>query len=463
MGVDLFRTTINLGKLPYFSGACVDSPDFADLPLREICFHQDHIVDRFPLLYCASRLSDSLEMNLFMEHRYRGKFHPPKKGGNRNLIGGVTVKTLRSVSNSLRSFLAWLEGNDVDWKEVYAVSLSDKAKSWLPPYRYRSHLIERVRANEISRDTANLYISHVRQFYEWAWKTRRIEKIPFQYKNVTIKKKRKDGDFDLLFTSFWDEKGMVIQTSDLAIPKKYKSKNRNLDDGLSPYTPEELTCLFSSAYLQADSRRLWAELALICGLRASEIVDLEEAVVCDPATGTSKVYSVQIVGKFNKSRKIMIPRSLMVTLWAYKNSTDRHKRAGKWDLHYGSEKPRKLFINRSGKPLNEGSLTNIAPTIKADLSEKGVSFNRSFHDLRSTFATSLARFMLEKQLPLGFIQYKLMALMGHANFSTTQKYINFARSITYEEQMQDWVESIFVDVQESLELEAREKVEMESK
>lgn len=82
-----------------------------------------------------------------------------------------------------------------------AVSDSDKAKYCLPAYRYRyryrKHLIEQVIAKDIDRDTANLYINHVRQFYEWARKQDRIDKVPFKYKTKAIKKKRKDSGLDL--------------------------------------------------------------------------------------------------------------------------------------------------------------------------------------------------------------------------------------------------------------------------
>jgi len=65
---------------------------------------------------------------------------------------------------------------------VYAVSDSDKAKYWLPVYRYRKYLIDQVIAKKIDRDTANLYINHERQFCEWAGKQHRIEKLPFKCK-----------------------------------------------------------------------------------------------------------------------------------------------------------------------------------------------------------------------------------------------------------------------------------------
>ncbi len=119
----------------------------------------------------------------------------------------------------------------MDWSvwrwlaEVYAVSDGDKAKYWLPAYRYRKYLIDQVVAKKIDRDTANLYINHVRQFYEWARKRHHIEKLPFKYKTKVIKKKRKDGNIDLLFTQYGAKpEGFTITTTDLLIPKKYKQK-----------------------------------------------------------------------------------------------------------------------------------------------------------------------------------------------------------------------------------------------
>ena len=62
--------------------------------------------------------------------------------------------------------------------------------------------------------------------------------------------------------------------------------------------------------------------------------------------------------------------------------------------------------------------------------------------------------MLKLNLPLGFIQYKLMTLLGHTQFSTTLKYLNFARSVTFESQMQSWVDRVFADLAPTLEFEA---------
>lgn len=452
--VFVFNVSINLGVLPYFDGTAPLACGDEITTIRRVRFHRDHIVDGFPLLFCAMRPFDALEMNLFMEYRYRGKFLRPKRGGHRNVLGGVTVKTLKSIANSLRVFLAWLEETKTDWRELYAVADTDRAKAWLPPYRYRSFLIKRLDAKEISRDTASLYINHVRQFYEWALKMRRVERLPFSYKWIAIKKKRKDGDFDLLFSSD-DGRGIQIQTTDLAIPIKYKNRSAAVDDDLMPYSAEELGWFFGSNYMGIGTRKLCADLAVVCGLRAEEVSTFPERGAEDPAVSGKSLYTVEIVGKYNKHRNILIPQFLMRALWEHKNSPERLLRAGKWDLREGTGAERPLFLNRSGNSISSGSVTNFTSFVKAELAEKGIRFERSFHDLRSTFATTLARFLLEKGFPLGFIQYKLMSLMGHADFSTTRKYINFARTVTFESQMSDWVDRVFSDLRPALEVEAK--------
>lgn len=450
-GVQIVKVEINLGRLAYFDGN--ESVEFngQGTSVRCVRYHSNGFVADFPLLYCPSRLIDALEMNLFLEHRYRGLFLPPKRGGNKNLLGGVTVKTINSIANSLRGYLAWLATTETDWREVYAVADGEKAKAWLPPYRYRANVIARIVAGEITRDTGNLYVGHVRQFYEWALHTRRIDRIPFQYKRIAIKKQRKDGDFDLLFSAIQDEKALMIQTSDLAIPKKYKSKQEALGDSLMPFNAEEIRAFFDTKYMKSDGRRLWAQLALASGLRAHEIALLHESAVENPETSAKAAFQVTIVGKFNKERKILIPKFLMTHLWSYKNSSERMRRVGRWDLSNGSDKSRPFFLNRSGEMINSASITNVTSMVAQELAVTGIEFARSFHDLRATYATSLAKFMLEMHLPLGFIQYKLMSLLGHVNFSSTQKYINFARTITFEGQMQDWVDRIFTGLGPNLE------------
>ncbi|MFS1439561.1 hypothetical protein [Shewanella sp. 10N.286.48.A6] len=312
------KQTVNLGNLPYFS-------DVDDSGKRMVMFHQDHIIERFPRVLSLTRVLDALEINLFLEHRFKGLFMPPKRGGKKNPLGGVSLVTMNSLANSMSLFLQWIEAHDVDWHEVYAVSDSDKAKYWLPVYRYRKYLIDQVLAKKIDRDTANLYINHVRQFYEWARKQHRIEKLPFKYKTKVIKKKRKDGNIDLLFTQYGaEEKGFTVTTTDLLIPKKYKQK-KSTDASLSPYDQDELQLLYTSNALSKLGPRLRVDLAVQCGLRADEVATFEANHVVDPALSEQPIYYVTIVGKYDKERTIMVSKGLMTSLWLYRND-EEHQR-----------------------------------------------------------------------------------------------------------------------------------------
>lgn len=434
--VSVVKNEVNLGDLPYFNQEAR-----CGQPLREVSYHCDREVSKLPRLRSLTRIHDVLEMNLFLEHRYKGLFMPPKRANQTNNLGGVSVLTLSSAAYSLSIFLSWLEDNDVAWQEVMAIAPSEKAKYWLPVYRFRKHLIDRVAAKEIDRDSANLYMNHIRQFYEWALKQRRIDKIPFEYKTQVIKKKRKDGDIDFLFSGqFAQDRGITVTTTDLLIPKKYKQKSLNQNE-LAPYSREELELLYASKELTKPASRLWIELAHQCGLRADEVATFPASTVKDPAIISDKIFYVEITGKLSKTRTVMISSALMASLWGYLNSTERQRRLGKWQLEHGGSDTAPLFINRSGRPIISKSVSNVISKVRSELTEE--SLERDFHDLRSTFATNLAKFMLKQNLPIGFIQYKLMQLLGHSDFATTQKYINFARSETFDKQMSSWVDKLF--------------------
>ncbi len=432
----VIKQRVNLGSLPYFT-------DQVSQDQRINAFHEDHIVERFPRVLSLVRVQDALEINLFLEHRYKGLFMPPKRGGKKNQLGGVSLTTVQSLAYSMSLFLQWIEANDVDWHEVYAVSDSDKAKYWLPVYRYRKHLIEQVVAKKIDRDSANLYINHVRQFYEWARKQRRIDKLPFKYKTKVIKKKRKDGSLDLLFTDYGvEERGFKITTTDLLIPKKYKQKKSG-DSSLSPYSQEELKLLYASKALTKEGPKLRVDLAVQCGLRAEEIATFCASHVVDPAIENKTLYYVTIVGKYDKERTIMVSKGLMTSLWQYRNGKEHQHRLAKWQLEHGNCDDAPLFLNRSGDFMSRKSIGNVISNVRKELVSLGVILKRDFHDLRSTFATNLAGFLIHKNLPIGFVQYKIMQLLGHSDFSTTVKYINFARSLTFDKQMASWVDKLF--------------------
>ena len=139
----------------------------------------------------------------------------------------------------------------------------------------------------------------------------------------------------------------------------------------------------------------------------------------------------------------MVSKGLMASLWLYRNGKEHQHRLSKWQLANGNCDDAPLFLNRSGSFMSPKSVGNVISKVRKELKLVGKVLKRDFHDLRSTFATNLAGFLIHKNLPIGFVQFKLMQLMGHADFSTTQKYINFSRSLTFDKQMASWVDKLF--------------------
>jgi integrase len=70
----------------------------------------------------------------------------------------------------------------------------------------------------------------------------------------------------------------------------------------------------------------------------------------------------------------------------------------KWEVKNGTNSDRPLFINRSGLGISEKSVSNTVIIARKELSLAGIALERSFHDLRSTYATNLAKYMLDKGL-----------------------------------------------------------------
>ncbi|RQU90549.1 hypothetical protein DF053_03350 [Burkholderia cepacia] len=127
----------------------------------------------------------------------------------------------------------------------------------------------------------------------------------------------------------------MIQTSDLAILKKYRARRAPSGEGLTPFSTDEIRWFFNSYYMRLEMRRLWATLTLACGLRAGEVASLPESIAKDPDVDCSEIFPITVVGKFNKVRKILGPQFLMRLLREYRNSPERLHRAGRWDLANG--------------------------------------------------------------------------------------------------------------------------------
>ncbi len=459
---------LEVGALSSFNG---ELNELNNAHLRVIKYQVPEIVLKFPILYSNSMMSECLDVNLFLQQKYTGRFNykniQPENTNDRGEV--VKVVTLDKMANSLKDYLTFCEKMSIDIYDGVLNTFSADQKLWLPPFRYRSHIIDRVKYKEIEYSTGRLLLLHVKQFYEWIYKTGRIEKIPFDYRYVSIpiNKDKGDNELDLLFapddviSSY--QNTLKVQTSDLTIPNKYKSDKCKKEN--EPWSMAEMAAFFNTQYMQFETRRLWADLGFQSGFRSVEVTRIPDDQVIDPDLYNGSVFEVIIIGKNDKQRVTLIPKKLMSRLFAHKNSAMRLKHIAKYELHldkllkhsdklaYEKIHGKPLFVNQCGKRISERSVINIVSKSRPELRSKGNSIldDPHYHGSRATYATRIIKAMYNMNMPLGFIKWKIMELLGHNSWDTTlQHYVNVARDITYGEQMDQWVSEIYKDVEERL-------------
>ncbi len=466
---------LEVGALGSFNG---ETEELNGEHLRVIKYQAPEVVLKFPVLHSTSMMSECLDANLFLQQKYTGRVnYKDIEDRNRDSDGEtVQVVTLDKIAASLKAYFTFCEEESLDIYDGLLNTFSADQKLWLPPYRFKSHVIDRVKSREIEFSTGNLLLLHVKQFYEWMYKTGRIDKIPFDYKYVSVSKGKDKDDDELDFLFAPDavisayKKPLLVQTTDLRVPKKHKSDKVKRDN--QPWSLAEMTAFFGTQYMQFETRRLWADLGFQVGLRAKEITRLPDEQIVDPELSDKSVFDVEIIGKNDKRRTVLVPKKLMSRLFAHKNSAKRLKHMPKYKsyleslpkhsdaLAYEQTHGKPLFINQRGVRISERSVINIVSKSRPELRKKGnlILDEPHFHGSRATYATRLIKAMFAMGMPLGFIKWKVMELLGHNSWDTTlQHYVNVARGITYDEKLDLWVSEIYKDVEERL---TREKQEL---
>lgn len=466
---------LDVGALGSFDGAW---KTVSGTSLRLIKFQVSDVVLKFPALYSTSMMSECLDANLFLQQKYTGRVNCKniQRYGQKSDYGAVKVVTLEKMANSLKAYLAFCEHLKLNIYDGFHSAFSIDQAQGLPPHRFKHFVIERVKSREIQFSTGNLLLLHVKQFYEWMYLTGRIEIIPFNYRYVSVsrRKDKEEEELDCLFAPdsviALYKKSLQILTTDLRVPKKHKSSKVKREN--APWSPHEMTAFFSTQYMQSETRRLWADLAFQSGLRAIEVTRISDVQIVDPELSDSTIFDVHIIGKNDKRRTILVPKKLMSRLFAYKNSPKRLADISKYSpyiealprhsdtLAYEKMHGKPLFINHQGQRIAERSVVNLVSKSRAELRQQGNTILEEphFHGARATYATRLIQAMLLMEMPMGFIKWKIMGLMGHNSWDTTlQHYVNLARGVTYDEKMDLWISEIYKDVEERL---TNEKLEL---
>lgn len=199
----------------------------------------------------------------------------------------------------------------------------------------------------------------------------------------------------------WLEKNcqISVSASEIVIPKTPKTTPRI-------YSDIDISLIFSSIECENEwlTLRNCAMVALMLdsGLRQSEVCYLRKSDV-DFHSGILKLH-----GKGNKER--LVPLGAVSKQYIQKY------------LQICPYASAQLFVSRRGDSVTPDSLKHIIGKIA-----KKLPFEFSCHKLRHNFATNycLDQYQIHGQIDI----YSLMAIMGHENVKTTERYLHFAMQI----------------------------------
>lgn len=199
----------------------------------------------------------------------------------------------------------------------------------------------------------------------------------------------------------WYEKKHDVQylSADISIPRTPKKL-------VHLYTPDEITLIFQtvdtcSLWLDARNRAMIA-LMLDSGLRQGEICSLK---VDNLFFDSSRM---KVCGKGNKERFVPLGNLSMRFLQKYLNLRP-------YDSKY-------VFVSYHGDSLS----CNAVKSMTGDM-QKRLPFEFSSHRLRHNFATN---YLVNQYDACGHMDiYQLMAIMGHEDTVTTQRYLHEAKNI----------------------------------
>jgi integrase len=477
----IIYTDLNAGLIPYFEideKDCFIEAAHAEHKLRLLRYHTGKILPKFPLIFCSDRLKECLEFNLFLIDRRTGAFSVKKNKvsetekyvWSQGAIGAkkgdeLDDKSMTPIAKDIRKFLDWMIDNNVSYEEAMAVPLHydpntvNEAEALLPVWRFQRHLTSLVENKELAFLRGNRILSNLRAFYHWCFRRAEIKALPFSYKLKAISVRKKDNTetiFSMPGVKPEHKRAIRSYISNLAIPKTAKQKNDTPDEGLLAYTGEELKLLMSTKVYAHRTYGLFMKCALIAGLRAFEVVQINHNEIVDP-TQNRVGFSLSLLRKFKKSTNLRISPKLMQMLWDYTQTTVYTKRQIKHETKFGKDSakdPLPLFVNRDGERMKVESVTNSIQKVRAELKDDGQPrLARNFHDLRATFATFWAIALVKKGYSPNDIKAKLMLLLSHETFETTQRYLDFAIEgrVGKHGAMQEWVVDIYEEVSERVE------------
>lgn len=485
----IIKTDINLGKLPYFEideqGNYIEEQHGNHHP-RVLKYHSDQVVSSFPFLSHPLRIKETMQFNLYLIERYNGNFSLSKNkhSANDNYVWsrghlgankgkGIKLSSISSIAKDLKMYLDWMIDNKISYEEIMAVPLNydpntvDEAETLLPVWRFREHIKKLIKFKKLSFSVGDRTINSIKAFYLWSFRRAEVNALPFSIKLKAISKPRKDNTnaiFSMPGTKPEHKRAVQNYISNLKLSNNDKPKDDKPRQGLQAYTGEELKLLMTTKTYSHRTYGLFLRCCLMAGLRSNEVIQINHDEIPNPNMKRVS-FSLALIRKFDKATNLRISPRLIMMLWEYTQTNTYKKRQLKHEITYGKDNPKHplpLFINRDGERMKEESVQNTIQKVRADLKRMGLPIlERDLHDLRATFATYWAIAMLKKGYSPNDIKAKLMLMLSHEDFRTTQLYLDFAIEGTVGKHgaMDEWVVDIYQEVMNRVEEAIKVEVE----
>lgn len=338
---------------------------------------------------------------------------------------GGSIETTSSIAWHLHYYLLFCESMEFD-PMLFGVARIDK-----PTYRFRGHLIRRIRGEispVLATSTAQSRIRAVISFYRWLLDSGQLSPTaqPFVEKRKTLRRQTSTRSYST-----------EVRSTDLTIRRGRHSPSSILEDGLHPVSIE-----YRNQMIEA-SRRLCSlefslilEIGFLTGMRLGTITGLtiEALRLARGAEFASYKYirvgpACGIPTKFDVTYSPLVPISLLQRLEGYTTSFRRLARENR-----SIEKDKGLlFLNRFGKPYNaEHGAASSSASQELHKLRKGLSHldlsSFYFHCTRATFGTGVVLAGLRVGERLDVIINRLKDLLGHKDASVSLKYVDFVEN-----------------------------------
>jgi len=190
----------------------------------------------------------------------------------------------------------------------------------------------------------------------------------------------------------------------------------------------------------SEEFKLAVALARYTGLRREELVTFRAKFIYKPTAEQLRLkYLIHSNGvhispqdivqtKGAGSRTIEVPSSLMLRLHQYINSKRYIKRRKLFEINHPDELSNPpLFISQNGHQYASRTFNARWCEVRNTVRLKHPSFNHKFHNLRSTYAVTRLKELLNQGIKEGNALDYIQSVMGHKSRSTLLHYLKVCK------------------------------------